>query len=234
MSDRDKTLINILERMADQIQKQGFLLEEILQNQSGFEKAVENAVFHRDTLKDETDKSLEKISDSISRYRSDMMNLVHEQDSISKSLKEFNKLVNKTTYSLETTSQMLVDIDGRVKSQERTVSEHYEHALKQAEKIPKEIADSGRRLSNLHADTEKHLGEQHRETQRQLEKLQHETTRRLLALEDIDSALKTLLVRTEPPEKKPIWIIRPFKRIGAFFRIKLPSLFKGIRARPVK
>ena len=231
MTDRDITLISILERMADQIQRQGSLLDDIIKNQSSLVKAIDNAEFQRGVKKGDADRSLDKISETMTRYRSDMLSMVHEQDSINKSIKDFNKLVNRTTYSLETTSQMLVDLDERVKTQEKTVSSHYEFTLKQAEAVPKEIAEASRRLTNLHADTDKRLGEQHRETQRQLEKLQHDTTRRLLILDSFDTALKTLLVRTEPPEKKPIWIVRPFKRIGVFFRYKLPLLFKSSRAR---
>ena len=57
-----------------------------------------------------------------------------------------------------------------------------------------------------------------------LEKLQQDTARRLLVLGDIESALQTLLIRTEPPEKKPFWFIRLLRRAGLFCRKKLPRL----------
>jgi len=231
MSDRDKTLINILERMADQIQKQGLLLEDISNNQAKYAKMMDSVEFNRDSFQSGTDKSLGSIGDSISRYRSDMLSLVHEQDSINNNLKELNKMVHKTTYSMEDAALKLAEIGERVKTQDKVVSAHYEHALKQAEIIPKEIADTSRSLARLHADTEKHLGEQHRENQRQFEKLQHETLRHLLVLEGFDTALKTLLVRTEPPEKKPLLIVRLFNRIVFFFRVKLPLKTKGIRTK---
>jgi len=231
MPDRDKTLINILERMADQLQRQGIILDDIIKNQNESAKAMGGAEYHRGALQRDTADSLGKIQDSVSRYRSDMLNLVHEQDSINKSLQDLNKLVNKSAYSLENSNQKLIDLDERSITQGKITSEHYAHALKQAEQLPKEIADTERSLTRLHAATEKRLGEQHSDTLRQLEKLQHETTRRLLVLENVDSALKTLLIRTEPPEKKPLLIIRPFKAIGVFFRVKLPRLFKGSRAR---
>ena len=232
VSDRDKTLINILERMVGQIQRQDILLNEIIKNQNEFTKSAGSLEYRRSALQREADDSLGKIQDSINRYRSDMLSLVNEQDNTSKSLKELNKMVSKSSYTLESSAQTLSGLDERTISQEKVVSKHYEHALKQAEIIPKEIADASRSLSKLHADTEKRLVEQHRDTVRLLEQLQHETTRRLLVLDSFDEALRTLLIRTEPPEKKPFFLVRLFSRISLFFRFKLPKLFKGKQPPP--
>jgi len=232
ISERDKTLINILERLADQLQSQDVLLEEIFRQQGEFSKDAVNAKLHRSSLQKDMDISLEKLRESISRYRGDMFDIVREQDNINKNISELNKLVHKSTYSVEDIKQKLSEVDERLIKQEKKLGDHDEHSQRHAEAIPREISDVAVKVTKLHADTEKRLGELHRETQRQLEKLQKDTVRRLLALGSIETALQTLLVRTEPPEKKPSFIVRFFKRLGGFFRITLPRLIKEIRARP--
>ena len=229
MSDRDKTLINILERMVDQMQKQDLLLEDVIRRQNELIRGVDGAESHRGLLHSQTDKSLERLSESIIRFRSDMLSLVNEQDHINKNIDDLSKLIKTTTFAVDNSNKRLADIDERAKSQEKSIREHYEHSLKQAEVLQRELADTNRSFAKLHMDTEKRLGQLHQETQRQLKKLQQETMRRLLALDGIDSALQTLLIRTEPPEKKSPLIVRIFKNIVRFFRKKLPSIFVRIR-----
>ena len=57
----------------------------------------------------------------------------------------------------------------------------------------------------------------HGETHKQLEKYQRDITRRLLTLDGMMGALETLLVRTEPPQKEPSWMIKIIKSIAKFF-----------------
>ena len=249
VSDRDKTLISILERMADQLSRQEHLLGEIVENQGNLQRVVDSAEARRTALHKGSDGTLEKLRDEISRYRSDMLSLVNEQDVINKNLNEFGNSVNKTTFALEEADRKLANLDERAKAQEKVVHNQYELSVEQSEKIPREIADASQRIARLHAGTEKLFGELQRDTQRQLEKLQHETTRRLLmldgleklqnetirrisALDGIDAAMKILLVRTEPPEKKPVWIVSLFKKLSGSIRVKLAVLFKkpGSRA----
>jgi len=231
ISQRDSVLISILERLSNQLQKQDILLDDIVKHQHELTKAVETADFNWKTRQIDTNEANGKLRESITRYRSDMLSLVNEQDRINKNISELSNLVNKTAYALEKANQNLEGLEERVKTQEKTVNEHFAHSLKQAEITPKEIADSTRSITKLHRDTEKSLGKMHQETQRQLEKLQQETTRRLLALGDIESALKTLLIRTEPPEKKPSWFVRLFRKVAGFCRTKLSRLLKGKRPR---
>jgi len=118
------------------------------------------------------------------------------------------------------TSEKIKEIDERLFVLERLLREHFEHSQKTSEMIPREITDAGHKINKMHADSEKRLGELHLATQKQLEKLQQETARKLLALDGIESALETILIRTEPPVKKKPWIVRVFRRIGLLFRKK--------------
>ena len=229
--DRDKTLINILERMVGQMQKQDLLLEDMTKQLNELSRDSEGARLHRVSLQNRTENSNEKLGESISRFRSDMLSLVNEQDHISKGLENLSKLVKTATFSLEDNNRRIEDLDELVRIQEKSVRNHYEHSLKQAEAYTRELADSRRNFTKLHAETEKRLGQLNYETQQQLARLQQETTRRLLALDGIDSALHILLERTEPPEKKPFIFVRLFHRSNRFFRIKLPLAVKRICVR---
>ena len=227
MSHRDSVLISVLERLSDQLLRQDQLLEDIVNHQRELAKAVETAELHLNARQVGADEASGKLSESITRYRSDMLSLVNEQDHINKNIAGLNELINKTVYALEKVNLNFEQLEQRVKAQEKTLAGHFAHSLKQAETLPVEIGESTRSITKLHMDTEKNLGEMHRETQRQLEKLRQETTRRLLVLGDIESALSTLLIRTERPEKKPSWLIRLLRRAAGFFRAKLSRLKKN-------
>jgi chromosome segregation ATPase len=231
MTERDQTLINILERLADQIHTQDQLLEEILSQQRDFSKDVVNAEFHRSSMQKDTDISVSKLREMISHYRSDMLSIVNEQDYLRKSMDDVQKTIAKTNYALEKISKTIAELDDRTKSQDKTVREHYEHSLRDSEVLPREASALTRHITKMHADSEKLTEKLHRESQRQVEKLQQDTTRRLLALDGIEASLQTLLIRTEPPEKKPLVIVRVFKGFTGFFRYRLPVFFRNIRFR---
>jgi len=230
-SDKDKALVNILERVASELQKQGALLDDIIKKQSELSSALRSAEYQRGSQQNSADDSLDRIRESIAHYRAGMLSLVNEQDQINGSLKELRTLMGKTVYSLELNNKSLEEIDGRIKAHEKAMNTHYESSQKQGEAITKDIAESGRNVARLHADTEKRLGELHRETQKQIDRLNQDTTRRLLALSGIESALEILLIRTEPPEKKPLLIARLFGKVRVLFKIKLPLFFKRVFTR---
>ena len=254
-SQRDATLVSVLERMANHIQNQDKMLDEIIDRQLEISKAVQNIEYQKRLQQSESDLASEKLLESFGRYRSDMLRMVNEQDHLNRSMDELLGRAHAVAYAAEHTDHRVEELKERFKAQEKAVREHYEHALKQAEGFPSEIADTNRNFSKLHMDTEKQLGQMHsetqqqfaesnrnvtkqhietekrlvqmhNETQRQLEKLKSETMRRLFALDGIESALQTLLIRTEPPEKKPLWIARFFKRAGGFCRQKLAEISK--------
>jgi len=258
--DREQTLINVLERMADQIQKQDLLIAEVAKQQSGLIFDIANTEFSLGAQHNDTNSALRNIDNALNRYRSDLLSVVHEQDNIAVNFKEMRKLVDRSVYSLENNNHLISELDSKIKNQEKTVNDHFAHTLRQSEVVPKGLADLNRDYSRLHADTEKRLTERHddtqrkldnlnrefiklhadtekrliqrhEETQRQLDKMKQELSRRLLALDGIESALNIILIRTEPPEKKPLLIVRVAKKIEWFFRKKLPQVFRKIRIR---
>lgn len=259
-ADRDQTLINILERMADQLLRQDSMLNEVIKQQGDSAKEASEAEFFRSTQFGETEASQNRIQEALKQYRATMLSLVNEQDNINDKLKDVIRLADRTAYALENFKQQLSDLDERIKKQETTVNDHFAHSLKQTDALPKEIAgmnrevallhagtekslgrmheETQRQLGNiksdvtrLHAGTEKHLGQMHEETQRQLDKLKQETSRRLMALDGMEVALQTLLIRTEPPEKKPLLIARLAMKVFVFFRKKVPLAIRRIRIR---
>jgi chromosome segregation ATPase len=225
---REQALIGILERLANEMEQQDVMLEDLIKRHDEFVKSSENAETYRRTKLNDAEKAHDKMFESFHHYRSDMLSLVNEQDRINKNIDELQKMVKTATYSLEVTNQKISSLEERLTLQEKATQEHYEHSQKQAEAFKHEIAESSRNFAKLHAETEKHFSELHKETERQLDKSQHETMRRLLMLDGIVSSLQTLLTRTEPPEKKQPWIKRLVSNTGKLFRIKLPLFFKRI------
>jgi len=229
MSQKDSALISILERMSDQLRKLDQSLEDTITRQAELTKAAEVSEIRVAARQAESGAAIGKLQDSISRYRSDMLKLVNEQDHINKNMTELNKLVNKTVYAMENANSGLAGLEERVTSHDRMTGENFTYTIKQSELLQKELAASNRNMAKLHIETEKNLGKMHQDTQRQLLKLQQETTRRLMVLDDIEIALQTLLIRTEPPEKKPNRIVRLFRRAAGFFRPRLSRLLNRIQ-----
>jgi len=221
---RDSALIMVLERLSDQLQKQDLLLEDIIKQQLKLTKSVESADYNWKMRQVDANESNRMLRESVGRYRSDMLSLVNEQDHINKNIANLSDFVNKTAYALEKAVQLLAGLEERVKTQEKTINDHFSHSLKQAKTLPEGIADSTRSITKMHMDTEKSLGKMHQETQRRLEKLHQETTRRLLVLGDMETELQTLLIRTEPPEKKPLWFVRLIRKAIKFCRAKLSRM----------
>jgi len=224
MSERDQALIGILERLAGEMQQQDDMLEALLSRTDSLAKSLETL----EQQKGSTDsrKSKDTLFDPSRDYRSDMLSLVNEQDRINKNIDELQKVVKTAAFALDVTNQKLVNLDERLTSHEKISNEYYAQAQKQPVIFQEALDESSRNFSKLHAETEKRLGEMSKETMQQLDKFQHETARRLLLLDGIVTSLETLLIRTAPPEKKTSWISRLFRKIGRFFRFKLPYLFK--------
>ena len=300
-TDRDMTLIRVLERMADQIQRQDELLDGILKRQADYNREATNIEFQRSLQQSESDTALRQHTDSLSRYRSDMLSLVNEQDVMNKNMKELQKLVSSATFAAELTTERVAVLEELLKTQEKEIHDHFEHSLKQAETLPQEFAstsqnyaqlhaetekslekmhaetqsqlegfaklhadteksienmhaetqkqlegftklhaDTEKSIENmhaetqkqlegftkLHADTEQHISKMHAETQRNLERMQHDTLKRLMSLDDMESVLQTLLIRSEPPEKKAPLPVRVYYAVVDFFKVKLPVIFK--------
>jgi chromosome segregation ATPase len=228
VTQRDKALLAVLERIAGELGDQDILLENIVKSQNEYSKMMHATDIKLDAQRVNTEKLIDKIFDSISHYRSDMLSLVNEQDRINESVNELGKLIKQTTFEIENTNKRISMLEEKIKPLETTISGNYEHSLKHTEITTNLFADMEHNVTMLHAGTEKSLNDLHVETEQQLEKMQQETSRRFLALVGIEAALNTLLIRTEPPVKKTSPIIRMSRRVGVFFRYKLPSRLKQI------
>jgi len=230
--DRDQALINILERLVGEMRQQDSKLEDLLAHSTELTNSLDSTGRQLRSKQIDTERAAErshdKLMDSFHHYRSDMLKLVNEQDQINKNIDALQKSVRTTLFTLDTTNQKLIDLDERLNLQEKISREHYEHSVKESEVFQGAIDSSNRNYTKLHGDTEKQLGHLHKETSRQLEKFQHEMVRRLMLLDSIITSLQTLLIRTEPPERKTPWIARMFRKIVDFFRLKIPFLFSKI------
>ena len=231
-SDRDQALVNILERLVGEMRQQDSRLEELLLRSTELTNSLDSTGRQLRGKQVDAERAAErshnKLLDSFHHYRSDMLKLVNEQDKINSNIDTLQKLVRNTLFTLDTTNQKLLELDERLNLQEKTSREHYEHSVKESEVFQGAVDNSNRNYTKLHADTEKQLGQLHLETSRQLDKFQHETMKRLMLLDGIISSLQTLLIRTEPPERKTPWIVRMFGKMVNFFRYKIPFLFSKI------
>ena len=216
MAEKDKALVSILERLAAEMTHQDKMLTDLLERQGDLAKTVEASVLHLRGNQADTGRSYDKLLESISKYRSDMLSLVNEQDHINKNIDELHKALKAKTYTMDVTNQRLVEMDERLSRHDKSTNDYIEYAYKQPGIYIKALNDSAQDFARLHSATEKNLAQFQRETVRQLEKFQSETKQRLLLLDSIVISLQTLLVRTEPPVKKRSWIVRLFIRVRGF------------------
>ena len=243
---RDETLVRVLERLGDNIIAQESLLGETMKQQRELMAEMDRLERRQHVRQGESLTATEKSQEIISRYRSDMLSLVNEQDRLNEMIKEIDKkqaavafsldnmintltdlnnrleiqekLMSEVAYSQENSKDTLENLSERLEMQERIVHEINTHSVRHEELLPREIVSLGRSVTKLHADTEKRLGEMHHDTQRQLERLRVETERRLLPLDKMEANMEVLLVRTEPPEKRPNFIVRAARRVRRGFR----------------
>ncbi|MCL2280252.1 MAG: hypothetical protein FWC20_12735 [Oscillospiraceae bacterium] len=254
-SDRDHALIGVLTRLAEEMQEQDKMLADVISRQTNLGKGLEATEQYIRRKQIEVDEAHNKMMDSFHHYRSDMLKLVNEQDTINRNISDLQSVVKTTTFTLDNTNHMLTALDERLSRLEKVTGEQIAHTMKQHGSLQEALDESGREVarlhtetekridgfhretaeqldkssrdfSKLHADTEKRIDDFHKDTLEQLDKFQYETTRRLLLLDSIVNSIQTLLVRTDPELKKKPWIVRVFKRISTFFRFKLPFLLK--------
>ena len=234
VSQRDMTLINVLERLGAQIQQYDLRLEEIEKRQEESLQAAERSDSWKFVRQDETDAALAELKKEFLRYRSDMLNVVREQGYLDERMKSLSKRQDMIAGAQEDINRDVANLDKRFDAQEKKMHELYEYSLKQGDMLSGKIVESDRHAAKLHMDTDKRLMEDYRENKRQIEALRSDMMRRLLAFDGIESALQELMVRTEPPEKKPFIMVRLIRRVVGFFRIKLSRLKKTSRSRAHK
>ena len=225
LTQRDEALVRILDRLSDDVQKQSTTLEEITRIQNVLSESVERSEKRQSEISadteradrrnnmrlDGTDAAIEKAHESVLRFRSDMLSLVNEQDRLNTVATELNKKNTSIALAQDNMVNLLAAMSKQQEEYGKLIHEINTHSIHHEEILPREIAEMSRSVSKLHMDTEKRLGEMHKETQRQLERIRIDVERRLLALDKIEAALEVLLVRTEPPEKKPFFIVRIFR-----------------------
>jgi len=259
-SQRDAALVAILERLSGQLQQYDARLEDISKNQIDLSGVMLRTQLRQDTRQDGTDASLEKFGESIARYRSDMLSLVNEQDRISDTIRDLSKRQDMIAGAQEQIGRDIANVSERLKLTEKSTHEHHEYAARQGSEIIKAFSDTNRNSASLHLDTQKRLGDEHqdinkhlteadhkavklhegteknlgdghKEIQRLITDLRQETKKRLLALDAIEATLQVLMIRTEPPEKKPFIAVRAARSIGRFFKFSLPGFFRKIAVR---
>ena len=212
-SKRDLVLAKVLERLSEHIQEYNVRLEEIEKKQHEIFEEVKNFELHYDIRLNESLSSFERLNQSMQRYRSDMLGLVNEQDRLNEFTKELAKRQTLISGAQEKILQNMSFLESRYKVQEKTAHDHYSHSLEQADTFARELADAKHSVVKLQAATEKRLTEMHTDVNKHIERIRKDTMDRLLALDGIEAALSTILIRTEPPEKKPFWLARVFKRL---------------------
>lgn len=262
-TQRDLTLIKILERLSEQLQNQDLQIETVTGNQAELTASINRAEGRSDARQDATEAALEKFKETILRYRSDMLSIVSDQDRIEELTRALAKRQELLAEAQEDINRQLADLDGRFKTQEKSVRDHYEFTVRQGSALSGEIADSKRTSFGLHAETEKNLGnghneikqllaesekksakqhidtdklfsDEHKEIKKQISDLRQDVYKRLLALDGIEETLEILMVRTEPPEKKPFIAVRVFRAISRFFRFKVPAAFRKLSGKSGK
>ena len=224
-SKREMTLINVLERLADEVNAQESLLKEFIERQGKISGIMDDSEFKQNLFRDEVDNSIRQLQDSFARYRSDMLTFVHEQDVLRKNMEDALESISKISYSLENTGTSVSGMEKGFIKHEKDVHDHIIFSSQKWDNLPHEFSETNRNINQMHADMEKHFGQVSADTELRFEKYQKETTRRLLALDDMMTALETLLIRTEPPEKKPPIPKRIVRFVNRFFR----RIGKGIQ-----
>ena len=140
--------------------------------------------------------------------------------------------VNRSSVKLHLeTEKHLKGISGEIAGVDRNAAKLYVDIEKHIGALSGEISNVDRNATKLYVDMEKNLKDEHRETQKQLDELRRETTRRLLALDKIESTLEILMIRTEPHDKKPFFLVRAIRKVIEFFKVALPGAFKNIKRR---
>ena len=299
-SQRDTALVNILERLSNQIQQFDSRLTAIEKHQVELPASMERVGMHQSSRFEDTDSEIKKLHDAFMRYRNDMLKLVNETDHLEESMKSLSKRQDTIAAAQEDIGQDTKNLVERFDAQEKVASDHFEFSVRQVEVTSRDIVgvnlnttklfvdaekrfdavikevggvnsntnklftgadkrfetlskeiegvnrnakelftDTEKRLAGidgeiegvnrnaakLHVETERNIKDELRDVRRQVEELRKETMRRLLALDGMESALDVLLIRTAPPEKKPFFVIRIFRKAVKLFSVKIPDFF---------
>jgi len=217
-SQRDETLVRVLERLSDDIRNQQLQLDGIAKQQQQLSADIERAGLQYQSRHDGTNAAIERTHDTFQRYRSDMLSLVNEQDRMNQEIKDVCKKQAAVAFAQESIMNGLTTLEKKADANDKIIREVNTYSIRHDETLTREIAGMNRSVGKLHMDTEKRLGDMHRITQKQLENIKIDVERRLLALDKIEASLEVLMIRTEPPEKKPFFVIRIVRRLRLFIK----------------
>lgn len=211
LSNRDETLIHVLERLAGQLENINSRIEILEKRQRELNAAVRRAGEKRE---DDDDGVYEDIMKSLTRYRSDMGNLVSVQDSIDSDMKLLSKRNESVIKSQEIIGQEMNNLTSMLEAHEQSAREQYALTVRHGDIFVDKIESLDRNVKDLHMETEKHLGMEHRETQKRIDDFNKDVLQRLMALDGIVANLEVLRRRTEPPApKEPWWITRQLRKV---------------------
>ena len=213
LTKRDETLVKVLDRLSEDISKQQDLVAETNKKQLELAADIERHEARHSSQYGAADQTIEKTHEALIRYRSDMLSLVNEQDRINEAMKELNKKQITIAYSQDNIVNALTNIDKRLEMHEKIIHDLNESTAHYETTLSGELAQMNRHIAKQHLETEKRLDEVNRETQKRLSELNQDTMRRLKSLDEVESALNVLLIRTQPREKKPFFLLRLFNRI---------------------
>ena len=146
-------------------------------------------------------------------------------DGLTKDIEGVNKNAAKLYLDTE---KRLDNLTKDIEGVNRNAGKLYVDTERRLDTIAKDVENVGRNAAKLHEDTERQFKDEQREIKHQVEELRKETMRRLLALDKIEATLEIIMVRTEPPEKKPFFLLRFFRMIGRFFAVIIPRGFKSL------
>jgi hypothetical protein len=152
---RDMTLINILERMVEQIHVQDSLIKELIDRQGKVSDATENSIFHQNLLRDEIDEGLNKLHDSFNRYRTDMLTFVQEQDILRQNMEDALEKTSKISFSLEEEGKIVTALEKGFTKHEKDVHDHIEFATEQWDNLPDKFVETNRNIKQVNEDLEK-------------------------------------------------------------------------------
>ena len=188
--------------------------------------AQEKAVSEYSQFSVHQGEALAKDIDGVNRNAAKLyLDTEKRLDTITKDIDGVNKNAAKLYLDTEKRLDAIInDVEGV----NRNAGKLYLDTEKRLDTITRDVDSVARNATKLHEGTEKHLKDEQREIRHQVEELRKETMRRLLALDKIEETLEIIMIRTEPPEKKPFFLVRVFHAIGIFFGVIIPSAIKNI------
>lgn len=158
-TQREVILVNILERLSNQIQQFDTRLESIEKNQLALPRLMEHANSQQGVNTAYGNDAISRLQESMQRYRSDMLSLVNQQDRLDERLKDLHKRQDAIIGAQEVISRDAARLDERFSIQEKAVSEHSTFSVRQGENFSKEIDSVNRNTAKLYLDADKKLEE---------------------------------------------------------------------------